>query len=191
MNRKTLIWLSAFAILICLNLLITLKYIDKVNRVNASVRILDEIANAGGMANQPGTYSASAEAGLADSRVANLKQFFRTHNSPLYDYAEFIVQTSDKYQFDYRLLPAIAMQESTLCRNIPKNSYNCWGWGIYGDTVTRFSTYEEAIETVGKGIRKNYIDNGLTTTTQIMEKYTPSSNGGWARAVNNFMKALE
>ena len=190
MKRKTLIWLSAFAILICLNLLITLKYIDKVNRANASARILDEIAHAGGTSGLEG-YNASAEAGLADGRIANLKQFFRTHNSPLYDHAELIVQTSDKYQFDYRLLPAIAMQESTLCRNIPKNSYNCWGWGIYGTTVTRFSNYEEAIDTVARGIRKNYIDNGLTTATQIMEKYTPSSNGGWASAVNNFMKALE
>ena len=37
--------------------------------------------------------------------------------------------------FDYRLLPAIAMQESTLCRSIPVDSHNCWGWGIYGDKV--------------------------------------------------------
>lgn len=191
MRKKTLIWLSSFAVLIFLNLFITFKYIEKVNRTNQAVRILDEIANVGNSSNALGAYSASVSAELADSRVANLKQFFRNHNSPLYDYADLIVQTSDKYQFDYRLLPAIAMQESTLCKNIPKDSNNCWGWGIYGNTVTRFATYDEAIETVAKGIREEYINKGLTTATKIMEKYTPSSNGSWAKAVNNFMKSLE
>jgi hypothetical protein len=191
MRKKTLLWLSCFVILISLNLLITFKYIDKVNRVNASTRILDEIANAGYATNQAGSPNASASAELGGERVANLKQFFRNHNSPLYEYAELIVETSDKYQFDYRLLPAIAMQESTLCQNIPKNSHNCWGWGIYGNTVTRFASYDEAVETVAKGIREEYINKGYTTTTKIMEKYTPSSDGSWAKAVGNFMKGLE
>lgn len=190
MRKKTLLWIFSFAILIVLNLFITLKYIDKVNRVNASIRILDEIDQAGASLSELGS-SGSTELTKLAIRISNLKQFFRAHNSPLYDHAEFIVKTSDKYQFDYRLLPAIAMQESTLCRNIPKNSYNCWGWGIYGNTVTRFSSYEEAIDTVAKGIRQQYIDKGLVTASEIMAKYTPSSNGSWARAINGFMKSLE
>ncbi len=190
MKKKTGLWLSSFAVLILLNLFITFKYIDKVNRVNASVRILDEIDQAGAAL---GEFSASSSAEVSQEalRTTNLKQFFRAHNSPLYDQAEFIVKTSDKYKFDYRLLPAIAMQESTLCRNIPKDSHNCWGWGIYGNTVTRFSSYEEAIDTIAKGIREQYIDKGLVTTSEIMAKYTPSSNGSWAKAVNSFMKSLE
>lgn len=191
MKKKTLLWLFLFVILIALNLFITFKYIDKVKRVQASVNILDEIDNAADSTSQFRGGSYPTEVQLSDSRVANLKQFFRNHNSPLYDKAEFIVATSDKYQFDYRLLPAIAMQESTLCKAIPPNSHNCWGWGIYGDSVTRFSSYEEAIETVAKGIREEYIDKGLVTASKIMEKYTPSSNGSWARAVNTFMQALE
>lgn len=197
MKKKTLLWLFSFVILIALNLFITFKYIDKVKRVHASAAILEEIDHAGDSTKQFATSSASqggtyqAEAQLSDGRVANLKQFFRNHNSPLYDHAEFIVATSDKYEFDYRLLPAIAMQESTLCRAIPSDSYNCWGWGIYADTVVRFSSYDEAIEVVAKGIREEYIDKGLVTASKIMEKYTPSSNGSWARAVNTFMQALE
>lgn len=190
MKKKTALWLSSFAVLILLNLFITLKYIDKVNRVNASVRILDEIDQAGASLGELGA-SGSAEISQTAIHIASLKQFFRDHNSPLYDQAEFIVKTSDKYNFDYRLLPAIAMQESTLCRNIPKDSHNCWGWGIYGNTVTRFSSYEEAISTVAKGLKEQYIDKGLVTTSDIMAKYTPSSNGSWAKAVNGFMKALE
>ncbi len=136
-----------------------------------------------------GTFT--AEANMADGRAANLKAFFRKYNSPLYDKADFIVKTSDKYHFDYRLIPAIAMQESTLCKFIPENSYNCWGYGIYGDTVTRFSSYEEAIETVAEGIKTNYLDKGLLTASEIMRKYTPSSNGSWARGVNTVLDWLE
>lgn len=129
---------------------------------------------------------------ISDARPANLKKFFRKHNSVLYDYADYIVQISDTYGFDYRLLPAIAMQESTLCRAIPVDSHNCWGWGIYGDHVIRFASYEEAIKTVAEGIKKEYLDKGLTTASKIMQKYTPSSpNGNWAFAVNKFLRDLE
>lgn len=126
-----------------------------------------------------------------DPRIAYLKAFFREYNSVLYDHAPFIVEMADKYQIDYRLVPAIAMQESNLCRVIPNNSHNCWGWGIYGSTVTRFASYPEAIETVTRGLKLNYVDQGLTTPEQIMKKYTPSSNGSWARSVNFFWKEIE
>ncbi|MFA6081745.1 MAG: hypothetical protein WC741_05075 [Patescibacteria group bacterium] len=133
----------------------------------------------------------SAEIKSGDARAANLKAFLRKYNSDLYLHAEKIIEVSDKYQFDYRLLPAIAMQESNLCRVIPDNSYNCWGWGIYGTTVTRFDSYDDAIETVAKGIKEHYIDEGLVTASAIMQKYTPSSNGSWQNGVNTFLKALE
>ncbi|EKE03695.1 MAG: hypothetical protein ACD_20C00165G0004, partial [uncultured bacterium] len=133
----------------------------------------------------------SAEIKPGDARAANLKAFLRKYSSDLYNHAEKIIEVSDRYGFDYRLLPAIAMQESNLCRVIPDNSYNCWGWGIYGTTVTRFDSYDDAIETVAKGIKENYIDEGLVTASAIMEKYTPSSKGSWQHGVNTFMKALE
>lgn len=134
-------------------------------------------------------YTTEIKAG--DARSANLKAFLRKYNSVLYEHTDKIIEVSDKYQFDYRLLPAIAMQESNLCRVIPDNSYNCWGWGIYGTTVTRFDSYDDAIETVGKGIKEHYIDEGLVTASAIMKKYTPPSQGSWQYGVNSFMKALE
>lgn len=133
----------------------------------------------------------SAEIKPGDARAANLKAFLRKYGSDLYNHAEKIIEVSDKYGFDYRLLPAIAMQESNLCRVIPDDSYNCWGWGIYGTTVTRFDSYDDAIETVAKGIKEQYIDEGLVTASAIMAKYTPSSKGSWQHGVNTFMKALE
>jgi hypothetical protein len=128
---------------------------------------------------------------LVDGRSANLKIFFRKYNSLLYDFADYIVSVSDKYGFDYRLLPAIAMQESTLCKYIPDNSFNCWGYGIYGNQILKFSSYNEAIETVARGIKDNYIDKGLKTPEAIMSKYTPSSPGSWARGINHSFRLLE
>lgn len=161
-------------------------------------KILAEISEANKPQNQFKFSSApfvlgaySTDVALGDSRAANLKSFFRKYNSPLYDAADTIVKVSDQYGFDYRLLPAIAMQESNLCKYIPDESYNCWGWGIYGNSVLRFASYDEAVEAVGKGIKEEYIDHGLVTASAIMAKYTPSSNGSWAHGVNTFLKALE
>jgi len=126
-----------------------------------------------------------------DIRVANLKYFFRKYESVLYDKSDYIVKMADQYKLDYRLIPAIAMQESGLCKHIYENSYNCWGWGIYGNKVTRFGSYEEAIETISRGLKKNYIDKGLVTAEDIMRKYTPPSTGSWAFGVNFFLKIIE
>lgn len=129
-----------------------------------------------------------------DARVPIIQKFYRKYNSPLLEHAEFIVQTADAYGIDYRLIPAISMQESTGCKFIPENSYNCWGWGIYGDKVTRFSSYQEAIETVSRGLKKNYYDKGLREPQTIMAKYTPPAlekGGSWAKGVNYFFAELD
>ncbi len=191
MVRKAVILSVFYLFLNVLNLfLIDKTYVYAKNRQQIG-NILGEISQFSASYNNNSSGNYKAEIQVVDGRVANLKSFFRKHNSSLYDHADKIVEVSDKYQFDYRLLPAIAMQESNLCRVIPDNSYNCWGWGIYGTTVTRFDSYDDAIETVAKGIKKNYIDQGLVTASAIMKKYTPPSQGSWAYGVNTFLKALE
>jgi hypothetical protein len=54
-----------------------------------------------------------------------------------------------------------------------------------------FNSYSDAIETVSKGLKNNYIDEGLVTPDEIMTKYTPSSNGSWAHGVNEFMSEMK
>jgi|SRR5581483_775586 len=128
---------------------------------------------------------------VTDARIEILKQFLTKYKSPLLPHAKKLVETADKYNLDFRLLPAVAMQESTLCRTIPENSFNCWGYGIYGDKIMRFTSYEEAIERVGKGLSSDYVYDGLTTPELIMSRYTPSSNGSWAASVRQFMEEME
>lgn len=126
-----------------------------------------------------------------DARIEIVRQFFTKYKSPLEPFASNIVENADKYGIDYRFLPAIAMQESNLCQKIIPNSYNCWGFGIYGTTVTKFDNYPEAIETITRTLANNYVAGGLNTPETIMKKYTPSSNGSWAHGVGYFMAMLQ
>lgn len=125
-----------------------------------------------------------------DARLTAVKDFFKRYKSDLLPYADDVIIAADKYGIDYRLIPAIAMQESNLCKKAPKDSYNCWGFGIYGKKVTRFDNYKDAIDTVTKTLASKYKANGLETPEQIMTKYTPGSNGSWADGVNHFMDQL-
>lgn len=128
---------------------------------------------------------------VEDARVEIVRQFLNQYNSPLFSHARLLVDTADKYNMDFRLLPAVAMQESNLCQKIPDESYNCWGYGIYGDKILRFASFEDAIEKVAKGLADDYIYVGLTTPELIMRRYAPSSNGSWAQSVSHFMEKME
>jgi len=198
MIKKTLFLGSLFASLMVVNLYVSTKVYFSRLRQSSTAKVIKELDDQVNL-NRQFTRSSSplvwnkmsAKIETEDGRVANLKNFFRKHNSPLFEYADHIVAVSDKYNFDYRLLPAIAMQESNLCKKSPVNSYNCWGWGIYGTKITRFKSYDDAINVVGLGIKKHYIDKGLVSIRAIMQKYTPSSNGSWARGVGFFFLSLK
>lgn len=121
-----------------------------------------------------------------DMRVTVLSKFLQNYDSPLAPIASYLVDTADRWGFDYALIPAISMQESQGCKVIPVDSYNCWGFGIYGATVTKFSSYKEAIDAVAKTIKESYIKNGLVNPTLLENKWAPQSNGQWSYAVNYF-----
>ena len=125
-----------------------------------------------------------------DGRVEALDDFFASYGSPLEGHAKTIVEEADTHKIDYRLLPAIAMQESTLCKRVIKDSHNCWGFGIYGSKVTRFGSYAEAIKTITSTIDKKYIQKGFVSPEEIVQKYTPSDTGKWPTVVNMMMDKI-
>lgn len=143
-------------------------------------------------ASLPSTFSSvSGSVTPADARVELIRQYLARYNSRLEPLSSLIVQTADKYGIDYRLIVAIAQQESNLCKIIPPNSNNCWGWGIHSKGTLGFASLEEGIEIVSKGIKEEYINKGYLTVQQIMKKYTPLSNGSWAAGVTQFMSEME
>jgi hypothetical protein len=124
-------------------------------------------------------------------KIGTLKAFFTKYKSPLKDHSAKFVEVSDKYALDYRLLPAISCIESTCGKFIISGSYNPFGWGIYNGKVTRFDSFDDAIETVGKGLKKHYIDKGLDTPAKIAPIYTPPRPEHWLKSVNFFMSEID
>lgn len=128
-----------------------------------------------------------------DARSKIVEDFFAGYGSLLSEFNDLFIQVADKNKLDWRLLPAIAMQESNGGKKVISNSHNPFGYGIHGNLVIRFKSWEEAIERVGKALREDYLDHGLKTPWQIMTKYTPPSlakGGTWARGVSFFMEEL-
>ena len=129
-----------------------------------------------------------------DARPVIIAEFLAKHGSPLQPYEEWgeiLTRIADKYNLDFRLLPAMAMQESNLCKKIPEGTYNCLGLGIHAKGTWGFDSYETNFDKAAEILRKNYLDKGLITPDEIQDKYTPHSNGSWEFAVNQFMDKLE
>jgi len=130
----------------------------------------------------------------AEAKPVILKKYLQSHGSVLELYSDVMLEAAEKHNLDWRLLPAIAGQESTFCRTIPNNSYNCWGWAVTETYTKKFSNFEESIWRVAKGLREDYLNEGLETPEAIMTKYTPASlekGGSWAKGVRYFMWELE
>ena len=123
----------------------------------------------------------------SDYRVRILKAYLAKHNSPLADYAGYFVETADKYNIDWRLVPAISGVESTFGKRIPANSFNAYGWanGAY-----KFKSWEDSIEIVTKTLREKYIDKGAPSIAKIARRYAPPSST-WAGKVKFFMRKID
>lgn len=129
-----------------------------------------------------------------DARPVIVAEFLKRHNSPMQPYDHYgrkLVEIADQYNLDFRLLPAIAMQESNLCRNTHSQApHNCLGFGIHERGTLDFESYEAGFERAAKELRAYYVDQGRITTEQVMAKYTPGSNGSWADSVNQWMAEM-
>ena len=120
-------------------------------------------------------------------KAQKIELFFRVNrgSAPLAEYAQKFVEVANKYGLDYRLLPAIATVESSGGKSNFR-SYNAWGWGSKG-----FTSFEEGIEVVGRGLKTGYIDKGRDTVEEIAPVYCPPNYKNWARSVNQFMLEIE
>jgi hypothetical protein len=181
----TFLFLAPFGLVF---LLVTVLAIYEFNATSSNLTAMNTVAYAALPTSQN---IQSAEITQGDGRVERLREFFAAYNSPLEPFAQDVVAAADEYGLDFRLVPSIAMQESGLCKTIPDNSYNCWGFGVYNHTAVHFDSYKDGIYTVTKALATRYKDKGLVTPQQIMTMYTPSSNGSWAFGVNTFMQQLQ
>jgi len=112
-----------------------------------------------------------------------IKAVLERYNSPMVGEEKSFIKTCRQYHLDCYLLPSIAGLESTFGRFIYPNSYNPFGWAR-GYMI--FQSWSEGIDTVGKGLRENYINKwGLLTVDEIGPIYSESPS--WAARVNWFI----
>jgi len=139
----------------------------------------------------PGTTNVfEGSATLNDSRIDLLQNFLVTYHSKLAPFSSELVTKADKYGIDYRLLTAVAMQETTLCqKTLSSAPYNCWGFGIWGKKVTNFTSFSDAIEIISKyfGNKKS---QGVSTLDSIGKIYNPGNTNSWKENVALFMSQI-
>jgi len=140
-----------------------------------------------------GTFTDEAElpqiefANDREFRIFHLKSFLMKNNSPLAEHAELLVKTAEEEGLPWSLVAAISGIESSFCKAIPYQSYNCWGWN---NGVSRFTDYPDAIKIVSQTLKHNYFDRGLDTPEKISPVYAPPSQT-WASKVRYFMNLIE
>lgn len=125
--------------------------------------------------------------------VIKIERFFSSYNSILSFYAQDFYNVATNEGLDFRLLPSIAMVESTGGKNTPSCApYNPFGWssstspcGFY-----RFKDFKEAIRTAGRGISRNRAYHRFKQSQEISvlaEIYNPGGKEKWESDVKYFM----
>lgn len=126
----------------------------------------------------------------SDYRVKILSDYLASQGSPLVSNSKDFIYYADKYNLDWRLVPAITGVESSFGKEIPPYSYNGWGWGVYGDNVIRFNSWKEGIATVSQGLRERYINQwGGQNIYQIGSMY--ASSPFWASHVELYINRIQ
>jgi len=134
-----------------------------------------------------------------DARALIVERFVKRFqpNSPFLYHSKAIVEEADRYQIDFRLLPAIAMCESNLGKRLPSSdSFNAWGIAVYTNVMTgkHFEDWESAISWVSRFIREKFYDKGITDLREIGSIWAPPSvdnNYSWTRCVQGFIDRME
>ncbi len=127
------------------------------------------------------------------TKAEAIDSYFESRDMPLFGMGMKMVQEAEKNDLDWRLLPAIAVRESTggkfACKKVDNNPF---GWG---SCKIGFDSLDEAIETVAMNLggnnpntERHYADK---TTDQILKAYNPPSIiPNYVKQVKSIMKAI-
>ena len=129
-------------------------------------------------------------------KAESIDNYFAKYNAPLEGYGMKFVLEAEKNGLDWRLLPAIAMRETTggkqACKSA-KAPNNNFGWA---SCKMGFESIGQSIEHISKTLGGNN-DNvkhykSEMTTEQILKKYNPDSIvPGYSKQVIKIMKAID
>ena len=127
-----------------------------------------------------------------DSRIVLVDRFLAKYHSPMVGLGKEFIAAADSNGLDWRLLPAIAFQESNLGKKIPRGSYNPFGWAIYEgkNSGAYFNSWTEAINIVALRISQNYSTVETINPETIVFRYTSRQNPSWVFAVRAAMEEI-
>lgn len=109
-----------------------------------------------------------------EEKAASIDAYYAKYNMPLEGYGMKMVLEAEKNGLDWRLIPAIAVRESTGGKFACKN--NPFGWG---SCKIAFKDYNEGIEVVSRNLSGNNPRTaryyGGKSVRGILETYNPPS----------------
>lgn len=85
---------------------------------------------------------------VRQEKAKAIDNFFKRRSMPMEGTGKTFVLVAEKYGLDWRLLPAIAVRESSGGKQAC--GFNPFGWGSC--KLSNFSSYEQAIESLGKNL---------------------------------------
>lgn len=140
-----------------------------------------------------GTMTSQMES--VDSRAAKIDKVFAQYGCPLEGKGRVFVEEADKNNIPYWVVPAIAFQESSCGKKTPEpegvESYNAWGWAVYGSNVKMFDDWDHGISVVSQYMNEKFFSQGVTDLCEIMKTYTPPSQGSWCKGVDYFKDIID
>lgn len=131
-----------------------------------------------------------------EEKAAKIDAYYTKRNMPLAGNGLAMVLAAERHDLDWRMIPAIAVRESTggrfACRRFPENA---WGWhsckaGLGGST-------EEAIELIAQHLGGNHPRTARyyaskDTVKEILQTYNPPSVvPTYAQEVIAIMESIE
>lgn len=127
---------------------------------------------------------------IAEERAEKIDAYYAKRGMPLEGYGEKMVAEAEKNNLDWRLLPAIAIKESTggkfACYKNP------FGWG---SCKIKFASYGDAIETVARNLGGNNPNTARyykdKTTEEKLHHYNNSVVPTYTGEIMEFMELIE
>jgi hypothetical protein len=129
-----------------------------------------------------------------DSRSQRINEVYKDYNCPLEGLGEILVMEADKNNIPWWVVAAISFQESSCGKMTPEvsgvESYNAWGWGVWGDNIYVFDNWVRGIEQVSEYLNEKFYSKKIDDLCVIMKTYTPPSDGSWCSGVKQFGREI-